>query len=317
MAYRPSHRQLQYFLAVIDRGHFADAARACNVSQPTLSTQLKLLEDQLGAPLVERGMPSARPTPLGQRLAPLARGVLDALDEIVETARTGGDNLGGLIRLGVASTFGPYFMPRVLPRLHARYPALEIYIREDRPAVLEAGLADGAIDCIITPMPVSGSRFEEVPLCDEEIYLGVPSDHRLAGQAVLTVPMLAGEKLLTLGRGNRLYEQVRELCLEAGAVMREDYEGTSLDALRQMVSIGMGLSLFPAAYVASEFGSETAVRLHRIEGWSPSRTVCLAWRSESVRRVQFQALAEHAAAAAAELKITGVTPAAGLPVGSG
>lgn len=306
MSFRPSHRQLQYFVAVAERGHFAAAAKACHVSQPTLSTQLKLLEDQLGAELIERGPGGTRPTPAGVKLLPLARAVLSTLDDIVELANTGAENLGGLIRLGVAPTFGPYFMPRFLPLLHGNFPALEVYIREDRPAALEASLADGSIDCAITPLPLAGERFAVAPLCEEKIFLGVPAEHALARSPVIRVGDLSGMRLLTLGRGHRLYDQVQMLADVSGAELREDYEGTSLDALRQMVSIGMGLSLFPAAYAASEVGDDVLVRLCEIDGWPIRRTMCLAWRRDSVRHGHYQALAEQAAVAISGLKVGGI-----------
>jgi LysR family hydrogen peroxide-inducible transcriptional activator len=294
VAFRPTHRQLQYFVTLADLGHFGAAAKACHVSQPTLSAQLKLLEEQLGVALIERGTATAHPTPAGLALLPLARQVLANLDEIVATAQVGAGNLGGLIRLGVAPTVGPYVMPRMLPHLHGLYPNLEIYIREDRPPALESGLADGLLDCILTPMPLAGKKFEPYAICSEKVFLGVPADSPIAKLKKVTVDALSGQRLLTLGKGHKLYDQVQDLCDFSGAKMREDYEGTSLDALRQMVSIGMGLSLFPATYVASEFSHEANVVLCEIEGWPIQRTICLAWRQDSVRREHFQALAREA-----------------------
>jgi LysR family hydrogen peroxide-inducible transcriptional activator len=307
MPYRPTHRQLEYFVAVADRGHFADAAKACNVSQPTLSTQLRLLEEQLGADLIERGVSGARPTPVGLKLLPRARALLSALDDMVDLAATGAENLGGLIRLGVAPTFGPYFMPRFLPRLHAVYPALEIYIREDRPSALETGVGDGTIDCAITPLPQGSSPFITAPICEETIYLGIPAEHPLAREREIGIEMLGDFRLLTLGRGHRLYDQVQTLCDASGAQLREDYEGTSLDALRQMVSIGMGLSLFPAAYAASEIGDDAAIRLCEIAHWPIRRSICLAWRRGSVREQHYQTLADLAAEAVANMDVAGIS----------
>ncbi|WP_420408259.1 LysR substrate-binding domain-containing protein [Hoeflea sp.] len=307
MPYRPTHRQLEYFVAVAERGHFAEAANACHVSQPTLSTQLRLLEEQLGADLIERGAGRARPTPVGLKLLPLARTVLSALDDMVDMAATGADNLGGLVRLGVAPTFGPYFMPRFLPRLHTMFPALEVYIREDRPSALEEGVGNGLIDCAVTPLPNLPDAFVSVPICEETIYLGIPVEHPLATSPAVTIAMLRGSRLLTLGRGHRLYEQVQTLSDASGARLSEDYEGTSLDALRQMVSIGMGLSLFPAAYAASEISSDASIRLCQIERWPIRRTVCLIWRKGSSRHQHFQTLAECAVEAIAEMRVEGIS----------
>ncbi len=299
MAFRPTHRQLQYFVTLVDLGNFGAAARACHVSQPTLSTQLKSLEEQLGVALIERGTARAHPTPAGVALLPLARQVLANLDEIVATARSGAGNLGGLIRLGVAPTVGPYVMPKMLPHLHKLYPKLEIYIREDRPHILERGLSDGLLDCILTPMPLSGERFESYAICSEKVFLGIPADFAITKNEKITMDALHGQSLLTLGKGHKLYEQVQDLCDTSGAIMREDYEGTSLDALRQMVSIGMGMSLFPATYVASEFSQEDNVLLCEIEDWPIKRIICLAWRQDSVRREHFRSLAAEAGKALA------------------
>lgn len=296
MPFRPSHRQLEYLVALADTGHFGAAARSCHVSQPTLSTQVKLLEDQLGVVLIERGPGPARTTPAGEAILPIARSILTSLDNVVAMATIDAENLGGLVRLGAAPTFGPYFLPNLLPQLHERYPQLEIYVREDRPSQLETGLADGSLDCILTPLPLSNERFAFATLCEEEIQIGVPADHKIAEGKKLTTSMLQGERLLTLGRGHRLYENVQMLADKCGAVMLDDYEGTSLDAIRQMVSIGMGLSLFPQFYVDSEFGREPNVVLRRLEGWRMTRTICIAWRADSLREAHFRKLATEASA---------------------
>lgn len=309
MSYRPTHRQLQYFVAVAEKGHFLEAARACNVSQPTLSTQLKLLEDQLGVILIERGRTSAVPTAAGTKLLSLAQTILTGLDEFVEMATVGADNLGGLVRLGVAPTFGPYFLPHFLPQLHKLYPALEVYIREDRPNVLEGDLKDGKLDCIIMPMPLNTDGLDAMPFCVEKIFLGVPNEHSISNMKSVSMCDLAGEKLLTLGRGHRLFEQVWRLCEISGAQMRSDYEGTSLDALRQMVSIGMGLSLFPSAYVSSEFDRETGVTLFEISDLPLERTIVFAWRKNSVRSDHFRVLCDEAKKAIASRDIKGLSVA--------
>lgn len=289
MSFRPSPRQLEYLLAIGETGHFGAAARLCHVSQPTLSTQLSLLEEQLGAMLIDRSPGRARLTPIGEKVIVLARTALASLDEIVGVARHSAGQLGGLLRLGVAPTFGPYYLPHLLPHLHAAYPYLEIYIREDRPHVLESTAAEGSIDCALAPQPEDRERLEYRELMVETLYLGMASDHPLAQATEVRAGMLAGERMLTLGPGHRLSQNVRALCAESGAILREKYEGTSLDALRQMVSIGMGLSLFPELYAASEFARrEEQVVLRRIADWPLTRSVGLFWRKGHVRSAHFQ-----------------------------
>ncbi len=307
MRYRPSARQLDYFIALAETLHFGRASEKCHVSQPTLSSQFKLLEDQLGCTLLERGSGSISLTAAGERLLPLARQALENLDEIVTVAHAGQSNLGGLIRLGVSPTFGPYFMPTLLPDLKRQFPALELYIREDRPNLLEEGLSAGTLDCIMTPNIVPSDARVARPLCTENVLLAVPRWHPLAGLSSIPVEALRGEKLLALSQGFRLYDDVQALARAAGAEFRHDYEGTSLDALRQMASIGMGLALFPAAYVASEFGKEPDLLLKKVEGVAMQRTMYLVWRRGSSRSDHFKKLLSLAHEAVVLMNVDGVT----------
>ncbi|MEP4766671.1 MAG: hydrogen peroxide-inducible genes activator [Roseibium sp.] len=306
MSYRPSARQLDYFLALAETCHFKQAAIKCNVSQPTLSSQFKLLEDSLGTSLLERGTGNISLTAAGEQLLPLARQALESLDNIVAMAEAGQENLGGLIRLGVPPTFGPYFMPYLLPILKVAYPNLQLYIREDRPNLLEQGLIGGSLDCIITPDVFPSDRQDLKTLCHEDLSLAVPASHPLAGVEVIPVDMLHGERLLSLSHGFRLHDDVQALARAAGAVFSQDYEGTSLDALRQMVSIGMGLALFPASYIASEFGKEPDLVLKSVEGVKMRRTICVCWRQGSSRAEQFNVLFDLCRHAVENMQIVGI-----------
>ncbi|MES0879207.1 LysR substrate-binding domain-containing protein [Roseibium sp. SCP14] len=311
MRFRPSPRQLDYFIALAETLHFGKAAEKCHVSQPTLSSQFKLLEEQLGCTLLERGAGDISLTAAGERLLPLARQALESLDEIVAAAQAGQANLGGLIRLGVSPTFGPYFMPYLLPILKREFPDLELYIREDRPNLLEEGLAAGALDCIITPDVAPSGQLEERVLCHESVSLAVPRSHPLSGLEVIPVSLLRGEKLLSLSAGFRLHNDVQALARAAGADFLQDYEGTSLDALRQMASIGMGLALFPAAYIASEFRKEPDLLLKKVEGVPMQRTMYLVWRHGNSRAAHYEKLLSLAHQAVANMHVAGVEAAEG------
>ncbi|MDO6963171.1 hydrogen peroxide-inducible genes activator [Rhizobium alvei] len=291
MPHRPTIRQLEYLVMLGETGHFGEAAKRCNVSQPTLSVQIALLEKRLGCPLIDRTPGQIAPTPTGASIIAAARQVLNNLDDMVAMASASRGSLGGLIRLGAVPTFGPYFLPRLLPELHASYPGLKLHIREERPLLLEEQVADGSIDCGLGPMPADVEIFEFHAICDERIFLGVPIDHPLAERETVTLASLAREDLLTLGKGHRLLQNVRDLARASGASLVEDYEGTSLDAIRQMVSISMGLSLFPELYVRSEFPGERNVKLLTIADWSGSRTIGFFWRRQSVRAAHYRRLA--------------------------
>lgn len=293
MPFRPTFRQLEYIVALHDLRTFAKAARHCNVSQPTLSVQIALVEGGLKTPLFERTSSQVIPTPAGERLARGARVLLASMDELLGDLSGQAAALGGTIRLGTPPTFGPYFLSKLLPKLHEQYPALQVYIREDNPTAIEGLVADGSLDCGIGPSPEhTGLAFARIGR--EKLYLGVPAEHVLAGRSTVSLRDLAGQKLLALGRGHRLLENVRHLAEASGARIVDDFEGTSLDAIRQMVSIGMGLSVFPELYARAEFRPQDDVRLIEFTDWNEQREVGLYWREPSGRERHYRALAEAA-----------------------
>jgi len=300
MPFRPSLRQLEYVVAVYDLKHFGRAARRCNVSQPTLSVQVSLVEQGLGTPLFERTSGLVSPTPAGEKLARGARLLLASLDDLLNELSVQGAALGGTLRIGTPPTFGPYFLSRLLPRLHEQYPSLQVYVTEDNPTALEAAVADGNLDCGLGPSPErAGLAFSRIGR--EALYLGVPAEHPLASNTTVSLRALAGQKLLALGRGHRLLENVRHLADVSGARIVDDFEGTSLDSIRQMVSIGMGLSLFPELYAKAEFRAQDDVTLLEFEDWNEQRDVGLYWREGSGRESHYRSLADAANSVAATL----------------
>ncbi len=306
MVFRPTLRQLEYVVALAECGHFGKAARRSHASQPTLSVQIGLVEEGLGVQLFERTPAAVLTTPAGEKFVHGARLTLAALNDLMDSVASDTRALGGTVRLGTPPTFGPYFLPTFLPPIRRHYPDLRIYIVEDRPAEIEASVAEGLLDCGIGPeCEQPGLTFMRIGT--ERFFLGVPADHRLASQSTARYADLEGERLLALGSGNRLLENVRHLAEASGAIVVDDYEGTSLDAIRQMVSIGMGCSLFPELYARAEFRKAEDVRLLEIEGWRESRAVGLYFRDTSGRKRHFEELAAEASRAAATL---GIGPAA-------
>lgn len=302
MPYRPTLRQLEYIVALDDLRHFGKAAKRCHVSQPTLSVQVGLVEKSLGVTLFERTQTSVVTTPVGVDLARGARLALAAVDDAVGATMNDAQSLGGLIRMATAPTFGPYFLPRFLPGIHRSFPSLKIYIREDRPTTIEAAVLDGMLDCGLGPAPEkAGLTFRSIG--NEKLYLGVSADHRLAGRQAVAIGDLRGERLLALGSGHRLLENVRHLVTAADAALIDDYEGTSLDSIRQMVSIGMGCSLFPELYARAEFRADDDVKLLPISNWNERRDVGFYWRENSGRQRHYEKLAAEAMTVAESLNL--------------
>ncbi|MCU0910402.1 MAG: LysR substrate-binding domain-containing protein [Rhodobacteraceae bacterium] len=288
----PTLQQLRYLAALAETLHFRRAAEECHVTQPTLSAQVKELEARLGTVLVERGHGSVVLTPAGREIAARARLVLREVAEIVALARAAGrEPLSGTLRLGVVQSLGSYLMPHLVPDLRRRFPDLRLYLREGLPKALLGQLADGALDLLAFPLPVSERDTEAARLFREPLLLVAPSDHALARRSSVAPADLRGETILALEPGHQLYNQVRDLCAAIGAELSHDYEGTSLDTLRQMVAMGMGLSLLPALYVRSEVARETLVAARPLDGPTPARVIGLVWRRGSVRGEAYGTLA--------------------------
>lgn len=289
----PTIRQLVYLVAIADTGRFSLAAERSNVSQPSLSAQIAQLEHNLGAKLFERGRHGAMLTPIGQEIAVRARRLLAEARELEAAVLASRENLGGLIRLGALPTVGPYLLPRVVPELHAKHPALRLYVREMRTVDLEAALRGGGFDVILSTPPAEVDGLVVEPLFQEALRIGVPADHRLAAKSVIRVADLAGENILTLEAGHHLSKRAADLAKTARAELLTNYEGTSLDALRQMVGMGMGVSLFPALYIVSEIKSDDAVAVRDILLDDASRWLALVWRDTSPRGRDFAMLADR------------------------
>lgn len=290
----PTLKQLQYLAAVAETRHFRRAAELSHVSQPTLSGQLRALEERLGVQLVERSRSRVVLTPPGREIAARARKVLQDVEEIVALARLGQSPLGGTLRLGVLPTLGPYLLPLILPALHRAYPALKLYVREGVPQALLAGLGEGGFDLLLFPLPVREAEFQVEALFREALWVAVPADHRLAGRSEIEPADLKGETILALEPAHRLHEQVRKVSEQYGARLSLDYEGTSLDALRQMVAMGMGLAFLPALYVRSEVPKDADVVARPMLRAPPMRTIGLVWRRSAAREADYRFLANIA-----------------------
>jgi len=293
----PNIRQLEYLLAIADTLHFRRAAERCNTTQPTLSEQLKALEQKLGVLLVERNRSRVVMSPVGLQIVEVARRVLVDVAEIRALADSGGRELTGLLRLGLPPTIGPYLLPHVLPALHKAHPDLKLYIRESPPSALPGALEDGALDVVITMLPVQGAEFESTFLFREPLLLAVGADHPFARLNVVERASLAGQDVLALGKGHQLHDAVQSLCLELGATLRYEFEGTSLDTLREMVVMGLGITFLPGLYARREIVGDPNLKLLTIRGRAVHRTVGLVWRKTSAQQASYLKLAEFFKAA--------------------
>lgn len=287
----PNLRQLEYLVAVAETRHFRRAAERSNTTQPTLSEQIKALESRLGVQLLERSTARVVVTPIGHQVIEIARRMLRDAHEIRTLSASGGKELAGLLRLALPPTIGPYLMKHAAPQLHKKYPNLKLYVREEIPQLLPRALEEGVHDLIIAPLPIRGSEIDSVALFREPLFLTVAADHPLAQRKSVTLADINGEDMLALGPGHQLHEAVARLCEEAGARLRYDFEGTSLDMLREMVIMRFGITFMPGLYVASELQRDKSVKTFQIKDRAIFRSIGMGWRKSSARKESYLKLA--------------------------
>jgi LysR family hydrogen peroxide-inducible transcriptional activator len=275
-----SLRDLEYVVAVADETHFGRAAERCNVSQPTLSVQIRKLETTLGLALFERSNRRVLLTEAGHAIVRQSRIVLGEAQRLLAMASEGrGSPLTGRLVLAAIQTLGPYYFPLVLRRLRAEFPMLSLALSEARTAEILEGLRDGRIDAALVSLPIPSSGLTVSPLFEEPFLLACPADHGLA-RGVLDAGRIAGPDLLLLDEGNCLRDQTIAAC---GAGPATGRHATSLETLRSMVAAGAGYTLLPALAAPSDPDPSGLVVTRRFGTGGPGRTVALAGRSSDPR----------------------------------
>ena len=283
-------RQLRYLTAVARHRHFGRAAEDCAVSQPALSMQLKQLEHEIGAELVERRPGDIALTDTGLEVAQRAERILAATRDLVDFARHR-DVLSGPLKLGVIPTLAPYVLPRVLPRLQAKYPGLRLEVRETQTRTLLEELVRGALDCVMLALPVEGADIETLKLFNDPFLLAVPATDERPQHGHVSVDDVDQRRLILLEEGHCLRDQALAFC----ATMRRDAQAslgaTSLATVMQMVANGYGVTLLPEVAAEAE-ARDDRVNLLRFAEPEPARTIGLAWRRTSTRKQDFAAFGD-------------------------
>ncbi|SDD34359.1 MULTISPECIES: hydrogen peroxide-inducible genes activator [Kordiimonas] len=289
----PTLKQLMYLQAVIKEGSFRAASQKLGVSQPTITSQIAALEETLGMVLLERSRSGTIPTAAGRDLIPHITNIETEVNGIREQARFASTGGSGVHRLGVPPTLGPYFLPEVLSEVHTTDPTLRLYVREGTPRELENGLLDGRYDLILTTMPVEIGGLVVEPLFGEPFKLCAPPDHPLVGKGKVDASAIKGERLLAIEERHRLFEQMQAMANQFGARLMRDYEGTSLDTVRQMIGTGFGLAFLPALYIRSEIAPRNDVTVLEMSETPSDRDVVLAWRPTAAKRQLYRSLASQ------------------------
>jgi len=282
-------QELRYLVALADCGHFGQAAEACCVSQSTLSTGLKKLEDFLGVIVFDRSLKRVAPTPIGHEIVESARRIVEEAGRIRELASYAKDPMDRTVHLGVIPTLGPYYLPQVLTQVRQAHPKLRLLLREELTPYLLAHLAEGNLDAGLLALPISDPSLEVVPLFVEPFLAAVPADHPLAASDEVNIDELARAGLLLLEEGHCLRDQALEACHLQG-LKSEEIRATSLETLRQMVAMGLGVTLIPI--LASVSPSGQRVVLKPVAKPGASRSIGLVWRRRSALSYTLAQLAE-------------------------
>lgn len=280
-------RDLQYVVAVAELKSFSQAALQCHVSQPTLSSQIKKMEDLLGISIFERTNKKVMLTQAGESIIRSARRILQEVSTIHDIAESAQDPLAGNFRIGAFPTLATYIFPDLMARAKHSYPKLKLVLREDKTADLIDQLKAGDIDAALLALPVEVDGLVSQALFDDEFLLAVAPDHPLSPASKVDLRVLQDHKLLLLDEGHCLRDQALEVCHRSGASEDEDVRATGLETLRQMVKAGVGMTLMPQIAVQPD---ESGIRYIPFRDPPPRRTIGLVWRKSTARLPVMHAL---------------------------
>lgn len=308
-----SLRQLRYFQALAQNGHFGRAAQACNVTQPALSMQIRQLEETLGTTLIERLPRRIALTPAGRDVLRRADDILARTRDLVESARQTRGMLVGDLSVGIIPTVGPYLLPLVLPQLARRFPRLRLRLRETQTSALIGELIDGQLDLCIVALPIGMGELAELPLFEDHFLLALPADDPRATVSQADLGMIEKERLLLLEEGHCFRDQALSYCAQASPNLIEGFGATSFATILQMVANGYGITLVPEMALDSEVRGRPEIAVLPFVAPQPRRTIGLIWRKTTPRRQDFEALGEvlrQAAAGTGRATCAPVQPAA-------
>jgi len=288
-------RDLQYIIAVAETHHFGKAAKRCHVSQPTLSGQIKKLEDDLGVTIFERTNRSVEITPIGDAILSHARQIMEQTDAIRQLALAQQDPLAGPLRIGAIPTLSPYLMPLILMPLKTEHPQLKLVLSEEMTSILLGRLHNHEIDAALLATAVEEPDLEAIPLFDEPFWLAHPRDHAFYNQDDISQTDLENTEMLLLSEGHCLARQAMAVChLKARKEQGEmaDLRAASLETLLQLVSAGFGSTLVPALAIGGSWATGSGIVTRKLDFPDAYRRVSMVFRHSYPRRKALAALAQ-------------------------
>lgn len=236
---------LRAFLETADAGSVSRAARQLGLSQPSLTVQIRRLEEQLGTRLFRRHGRGVAPTDAGKALYPRARRILDEMRATADIVRREGADGGDSLRVGAIPTVAPYVLPDAMRRMRARRAAVRMELREDYSAVLAKLLLDGALDVVIAALPYQFEQLDTEVLGTDPLVVAVPASHPASRAGRITLAQLRGAPAVTLDPAHCLGEQVAGFCSSQQALSSVVCRSAQLATVLELVGAGVGLSIVP------------------------------------------------------------------------
>jgi len=292
MSHPPTLKQLKYLCAVAEHLHFGRAARACYVSQSTLSAGIQELEEHLGVILLERNSKRVLLTDVGHDVVTRSHQILNAVDDLAALCERAALPLSGRMRLGVIPTIAPFLLPRLLQRLRAEHPEFQLFIREDLSQHLVDALHQGELDLLLLAIPFPAEGVECQHLFYDDFLLAYPPRHSLGRLRRLETRDLKGQDLLLLEEGHCLRSHALAACHLNGSDLSVPYQATSLNTLVQMVANGIGVTLLPRMALETPILAGTGVRTKAFSESDVRRSIGLMWRRHAARVEEFRLLGE-------------------------
>jgi LysR family transcriptional regulator, hydrogen peroxide-inducible genes activator len=274
-------RDLKYLVSVADCQHFGKASEQCFVSQPTLSTQIKKCEEELGVIIFERTKKKIFLTPIGEQIVAQARIILNQMHGMKTMAEAARDPFGGRFKLGLIPTVAPYLLPHIMEPLKKALPNLEFFLFEEKTTDLMTDLLEGSLDAIILALPVDDANLNREILYEENFVVALPNSDPLSKKKSLTVKDIEDATLLLLDEGHCLRDQALEVCGPAAGA-HSGFRATSLETLRHMVASGGGITLLPSLACLAKTHKLTTIKPFTKP--EPTRTIAILWRSQSPRQ---------------------------------
>jgi len=287
-------RDLKYIIAVAETRHFGKAAERCFVSQPTLSGQIRKLEDELGVAIFERTNRSVEITPVGEEIVTHARQMMEQADAIVQLAQARHDPLAGPLRIGAIPTLSPYLMPLILEPLKKQLPQIKLVLSEELTDTLLERLRNHEIDAALLATPENDADLEVMPLFDEPFWVAYPRKHDFYAKDRIGLRDLRNQNLLLLAEGHCLADQAMDVCRIKERQTRgemADLRAASLETLIQLVGAGYGITLVPALALRASWMTGSGVVAQALAMGDASRRVSLVFRRSFPRRAALEALA--------------------------